>query len=219
MYRHIIGIMPKTIAPGTIQNENFNDNAISAAVWDVGTPGAPFTHDAAVTVAEAANKLTITPRSSFASAAYNGYVSDNTYNFTDKYVIVEAPTVPTGVAVGTDMRLVMYVDSSNYIHMAQVNDGANKQITMRVRVAAANSETNVTYNATDHRWWRLRHATSGGHIYFDTSADGSSWTNRRDYTSTLPTLTAMKVAMVGGTFASIATPGTAVFDNFSSDLV
>lgn len=205
-------------AVGTIALDDFNDNSQATALWDTGTPGAPFTQDALVTVAESSGQLRITPRSSFASAAYNGYTSDNSYNLTDKSVQVEV--VDPGAANDSrDTRLVMYADSSNYIAMYEL--GSTPTIFMRVRRAGANDETTLAYVNATHRFWRIRHQTSGGHIFFDTSPDGVTWTNRRDSTgpsSILPTVTAMKVVLVSGTFASVASPGVAVFDNFSSSL-
>ncbi|MFE9735460.1 hypothetical protein ACFYO9_33955 [Streptomyces sp. NPDC005863] len=37
--------------------------------------------------------------------------------------------------------------------------------------------TSLTYNATTHAWLRIRE--TGGNVLWDTSTDGSSWTNRR----------------------------------------
>lgn len=209
MYQGLLSLM------GGGFRDNFNDNSLATALWDVGTPGAPFTQDALVTVAETSGQLRITPRSSFASAAYNGYVSDNTYNFTDRFVALEVPQV-LAANDSCDLRFVLYLDSSNYIALYEL--GLTPTLFMRVRVGGANSETTLAYNSTTHRWWRIRHQTSGGHIFFDTSPDGFAWTNRRDYTSSLFTITALKVAIVGGTFGSVASPGTAQLDNFSSNL-
>lgn len=41
---------------------------------------------------------------------------------------------------------------------------------------AVTTLASITYDATAHAWWRIRE--SAGTTYFDTSPDGSSWTNR-----------------------------------------
>ena len=199
-------------------SDHFNDNTLDTANWDATTPGAPFTYDALVTVSETSNQLQIAPRASFASAAYNGYTSDNTYNLTDRYAQVEVVQALNN-NLGADQRFVLYLDSSNYIHIGLAQGGGVLQVTMRVRTAGVNSETTVAYNTTNHRFFRLRQSSSASELYFETALAGAgAWTIQRTVTTPSFAITALKVGIVAGTFASIASPGTAIFDNFTSNL-
>lgn len=69
----------------------------------------------------------------------------------------------------------------------------------------------VTYNATNHKWLRLRH--SSGNVYWDTSADGVNWTNQASaaVAEVIP-LTALRVQFVTG-YSGTESPTTVIFDN------
>jgi len=71
-------------------------------------------------------------------------------------------------------------------------------------------QTSVVFNASTHRWWRLRYAA--GSIYWDTSTNGFSWTNRRSKTLGAIAITDMRVvfAVDGG-----APVGDSLFDNLN----
>jgi hypothetical protein len=58
------------------------------------------------------------------------------------------------------------------------NDGP---LVLRETVNGVTSDTSITYNATDHRWWRLR--VSGTTVNWETSPDGATWTTRRTKTA------------------------------------
>lgn len=57
-------------------------------------------------------------------------------------------------------------------------DAMTGRLYFRVRVGYFDGgETFVTYNSTNHRWWRMR--VSNGTMYWDTSPDGTTWTQQR----------------------------------------
>lgn len=70
--------------------------------------------------------------------------------------------------------------------------------------------TAVTYNATTHRWLRI--TESAGTVYWDTSPDGTTWTNRRSKAINWP-LTSCFIYIDGN--VSTANPVTAIVDNFN----
>jgi hypothetical protein len=49
----------------------------------------------------------------------------------------------------------------------------------RVIGGTTSLQNSVTYDPVNHAWWRIRE--SGGIVYFDTSADASTWTNRDSF--------------------------------------
>lgn len=72
--------------------------------------------------------------------------------------------------------------------------------------------TSPVYNATDHRWLRIREAD--GVIYWDASANATSWTNLASWATTWP-VTAMEVRISAGYYGTEPSPGSAVWDNFN----
>lgn len=68
------------------------------------------------------------------------------------------------------------------------------------------------YNATNHKWFRIRE--SGGTTYFDTSANGTSWTNFASVANPF-SVTGMVIGSEVGTWATESSTTSAVFDNFN----
>lgn len=69
------------------------------------------------------------------------------------------------------------IDSANRFQFAI----GGSDLSAAYRVAGAETVVDtVTYNATTHRFMRVRHATSGDRIYWEYSSDGSSWTSLGD---------------------------------------
>lgn len=77
--------------------------------------------------------------------------------------------------------------------------------------SGANSDTTGTYSATDMRWMRLRY--TGTSIFWDTSPDGETWTERRTKTAVF-TPSAHRVKIGGFNFAASQTT-FATFDNIN----
>ena len=129
------------------------------------------------------------------------------YDLTGSYFHVEVPQVLTADG-GTYTDLIVLRDDNNQL-MMQVNSNTLHLVKI---VGGVNSDVaTVTYNATTHRWWRIRE--SGGTIYYDASTNGISWSNLASVAnpfnikSVYPKLDAYS--------ASVASPGVAYFDNFN----
>jgi hypothetical protein len=75
------------------------------------------------------------------------------------------------------------------------------------------STSSVTFNATQHRFWRIRHDQSTDSILFETSTNGQAWTVRRTVARQLP-ITSLRAEISAGTWQAVGAPGTAIFDNF-----
>ncbi len=140
----------------------------------------------------------------------NGYYALGTiqsFDLRGNAVVVEVPqTLNNGTSCETQM--VVLINGTN---SALIFKG-NASMIFRHRANGTNSDSGaVTYNATTHRWWRIRE--SGGTIFWDTSPDGITWTNRRSLASAL-NWSVVTIQVNAGTYdTSQATPGTAIFDN------
>jgi hypothetical protein len=138
-------------------------------------------------------------------------LSVETYDLTESSVSIELRQALPAASVVTTQFLCS-ADSpthANYVGFS-LNNGT---LTFRRRVAGTNNDTSTTYNATTHRWLRLRE--SAGTVYWDTSTDGVTWTNRRSNATGL-TLTSVTLYLSGAVSnTSVANPGSAIFDNLN----
>jgi len=131
------------------------------------------------------------------------------YDFTGSYALVEVVS-PQGAGVSTQTyffcRQIPDVNSVRWLI-------ANTTLLAQRRVASTNTEVFATpFDATNHRWLRIRE--DAGTVYWDTSADGFTWTNRATWVSTF-TLTALKVVLGSGYWGTETSPASAVVDNFN----
>jgi hypothetical protein len=178
-------------------SDNFNDNSRNTALWNISTDTG--------TIAETEGQLVITPASNNPGNPYDGYVSVNTYNLTGSEITVQAVQ---GVAftTGVEQVLSLYITSANSMSMLY----SNNNIGLRLRTANVNNDTFVSRNDTNMRWWRIRELN--GFIYWDTSPNGLTWTNRRTAAATFA-VTSLTVSLSAGTWQNVASPGVAIFDN------
>ena len=88
------------------------------------------------------------------------------------------------------------------------------------KVVAGSAPINIAtiaYDATDHRWWRIRE--SGGTIYFEAGPDGTSWPTAVG-NATVASVTgfvpgAVMVELGSGYWGTETTPRDAIFDNLN----
>ena len=83
---------------------------------------------------------------------------------------------------------------------------------LEATVHGATTTTTLPYNATQHKFWRLRHQPGTNTIAWETSADRVSWATLRTAAvgSTWP---ACRLELVAGTHQKESQPGIAAFDN------
>ena len=185
--------------------DDFNDASI-APVW---TTTAPFNHNASVTVLEQNNRVEVTPLPSTVGLNVNGFQTTDNWDFSNRRVHVEIAQAQTGTG-GRAIELYAMVDTSNF--MSLILDGT----TLRFRrcLGGTINDTNVAFNSATHRWWRLRNDIGGGNMFWDTSTDGLTWTQRRQSTGFALDMSVTKFGFLAGTFASNGAPGVTHFDNF-----
>lgn len=90
--------------------------------------------------------------------------------------------------------------------------GDATSLVARERVGGVSSETTFAYNATNHKWWRIR--STGTTVFWETSPDGTTWTVQKTKTTTIP-LTSLKVKVFAGNWVGVATPGNFVADELN----
>ncbi|HEX2205974.1 MAG TPA: hypothetical protein VHG91_21845 [Longimicrobium sp.] len=176
--------------------DNFNDNTTDTGKWTATGP-----------VQEVNQRLEIRPASNVAQS-YGRYTSATTYDLTDSEASVEF------------VRLTRTGDSSLAAYVGNRDTGDHVAITAGFRylqptkraAGVFTSMAVVPYDPRAHRWLRLRENV--GTVYFEASADGSTWSEIAR-TPTPFTLTAVILEIGAGVFASTPSPGLAVFDNFN----
>lgn len=144
-------------------SDNFDDNTVGA-IWANNYGGASETGGRA--------------RVPCVAATYGGYQTAKTYTLAGSSAFVEIVTVPA-VSTATDMNMVFGIIGSV--------DGTNLQFNINPVAGTLRLESNVayfdaaatslTFSPTTHRWFRYRE--DGTNVYWDTSFNGISWTNRR----------------------------------------
>lgn len=139
--------------------DNFDDNTVNTSVWTSNYG----------TTAETGGKAQITY-----STTYSGWATSGVWTFDTVFAEIVIPSTGTndmsfGVgsasqASGTEVAFY-YVGSSGLLFFANA-----------VGYTEAGAPS-VTYSATTHKWLRL--SLSGSNVLWDTSPDGTTWTNRR----------------------------------------
>jgi len=137
-----------------------------------------------------------------------GIGSWHLYDLSDSQVVVDAADVPGSAGFTTYLQLTEPRDDTSHLLIGR----QGPDLIVEQSVSNTNVDfTTVAYDAVAMRYWRIRGA--GGHVYFDTSPDGTatSWTNQLDTTAQLD-LSKMVVAIGGGRYAA----GNAVAVSFGA---
>ena len=167
--------------------------------------------DPLVTVLEQNQRLEIQPLTNTSGNHYNGYVSVGTWDLTGGRISIEVVAAPQN---GTDTVFAIGVDKNNYYRF--VVNGA--LLYLQEKFNGVVTQTSIAFDATNHRFWRIRHDTATNQIVFETSPNGvTNWNERRSITRRIA-LTAAYIELSAGSPKSIAAPPKSIFDNlvFSS---
>ena len=144
---------------------------------------------------------------------YNGLLSVNAFDLTGAYAYIQAVTVPPSNTHAQSM-LTLPIDGSNHYRIyveAGVLNFEKKIATVKTVVGS------VTYDATNHQFWRIRHNAGTDQIVFETAPNvgGSpgAWTAQATIAREFA-ITALKFEIKAGTSAVEANaPGTVGFDH------
>lgn len=175
----------------------FDDGTIDTVLWPTVT-GVPV---------EAGGALTVP-----CTAGYDGVQSANVWRLTGSSVAVRVSALPTLLpSTQGALQVMANADFNNRVEIVAESVGGVRSLTLRQVVAGVTDDTSITYDPTDHAYWRIREAA--GTLYWETSANGTAWTTRRSATTTL-NLTLVAVALVSGYWGAETPPvGSTVFDS------
>jgi hypothetical protein len=191
-------------------SDGFNDGIRDTSMWKLGRFSRPPSYfDPQVTVLEQNGRLSITPRASLTGTHHNGYTSVSTWNLTGTLAAIEVVQKSAG---NSNTVFSVGTDANNWFSFK--TEGT--QLRLERRLAGSTSSAFITYSATQHRYWRLRHNPAIDSIVFETSSNGSTWVVRRTVARQIP-ITALLVELVAGTSEAVSSPGTALFENFHLD--
>jgi hypothetical protein len=136
----------------------------------------------------------------------------STYDLTGSYAYMQVTAVPSN-STSAYAALQLAVLATGY-YLRWHKEGSN--LYARYNTGSTTSAATLTYSATDHKWWRIRE--SGGTTYWDTSPDGTTWTNRASVlnaTHAVP-ITSLRVTLQAGCWQVETSPGSFTFNDFNT---
>jgi hypothetical protein len=147
----------------TTLQDNFNDNAIGAN-WGNSYGGVTETGGRA--------------RIPLVAGTYAGYQTGRAWTFAGASVYLKLVTRPVA-STGTDVSFNFLVTSSTEgTSIGFKYNAVTSKLRMQSNVSYFDaSAVEITYDPVAHLWLRLRE--DGTNVYWDTSPDGTTWTNRR----------------------------------------
>jgi hypothetical protein len=219
--------------PTPALSDDFSGTTRNASKWNLGTltqPVGAFDPQVAVTQN---GRLMITPPAGLSGRHYNGYVSVNSFDFSNARASVEVPQAAAG---GAETIFGLGSDSSNYFRFVvgpssspsfadsgSADSGEQPApgnaplddvlvLVFQVRINGVATQQVIPYDPVAHRYWRFRHDVSASALVFETSADNTTFVER--FRKTLDKLAPAALELSAGT-AAPGSGGTAIFDNLS----
>jgi hypothetical protein len=199
-------------------SDDFNDASLNTSKWLANNLFSGFT-DPTVALSET-QTLAIGPlKQNTDGSHYNGIRSQASFDFTNGYSyvqLVQAPNPLTAadafftIGLNVDNCYRMYVESGNLIVQKKIGGAKSTMLT-------------VTFNSTNHAFWRIRHDAVSGQVVFEAAPSNAgapgAWTmlySEPWNTSAVP-LNAVMFELKAGTWKIEGTnPGTVIFDNFKA---
>lgn len=187
----------------------FNQTTLNASLWSQFTSGA--------TLAYSSSGATVTLPNPTTSSTDGDISANTTYDLTNSYVFLQGITMPAPTAGSTDAQLWIRIDSNNWLRWVYE---AGTLYAQYMIAGASTTVFSVAYNATTHKYWRIREGTgagaggTAGNTYWDTSTDGLSWTNRGSVATPI-TVTALSIFIACISFGADTAAGTFKWNNFN----
>ena len=188
-------------------SDDFNDGVRDATLWSLGILSrSSSSFDPSVSVVESGGRLVITPNSTVSGSRFGGYLFFSTWDMTGGRASVEAAQVTTGAAA-TVFSIGTNKDNWYGFRLK------GSTLYLERRISGSTSSQKIKYNALMHRFWRIRHNATSDSIVYETSADGAGWSAAFTVARQI-SLAAIRMELIAGTTSSVASPGSAHFDNF-----
>jgi len=198
--------------------DDFNDSSINTTKWVANNLFSGFT-DSTVSIVET-QSLDIGPlKQNLSGSHYNGIRSGIAYDFTGGYAYVQIAQTPNSnttadafytIGLNVDNCYRMYVEAGNLVVQSKL--GGTKRTLLT-----------VSFNSTNHAFWRIRHDAASGNVVFETApANGDTpgvWTliySEAWNTAAVP-LSSVSFELKAGIWTTeVNVPGTVRFDNFKA---
>ena len=198
--------------------DDFNDASINTSKWLANNLYSGFT-DSTVALTET-ETLAIGPlKQNTDGSHYNGIRSISAFDFTGAYAyvqLVQAPNALTAadafytIGLNVDNCYRMYFESGNLVLQKKIGGAKTTTLT-------------VTFNSTNHAFWRIRHDAISGQVVFETAPVNTgapgTWTqlHAEPWNSSAVPLSSVMFELKGGTWRiEGSNPGTVIFDNFKA---
>lgn len=142
------------------------------------------------------------------SAIDCGYVSSQRFDLAGDSLFVEVPSISTSIpTLYTYFRAE--IDSENGYELVLTNDLLVPRVEVNGNLMG---QAFPDYDPAAHRWWRIRE--DGGTVFWDASADGTSWTELAQAAVTVP-VDGLVVVMGAGVATATPMSGEVRFDNLN----
>jgi hypothetical protein len=116
------------------------------------------------------------------TTGYAGCQTAYSWTMAGATFFVQVPTVPAASTAAEAYCGVMVQSATAGTRVGFIINAVTGLIRFKNEVGYFDADSvDIPYSATDHRWLRMRE--DGINVYWDTSPDGTTWTNRR----TIPT--------------------------------
>ncbi len=181
-------------------SDDFNGGSIDPAKWD---------NDAAATVTGGALRIDHTGTAGDYVSVWSHWAT--TYDYAGQRAFVQIVDFGNQSYASHDVLYFAKVDNSNNIWIT----ASNGNLFAMKQVAGVSTQvgSTITLDQTAHRWWSIRE--SGGTLYYCTSPDGVTWTDRWSLANPFGT-TMFYPQFVSGNWDNEAGGSYAVFDNFNT---
>jgi hypothetical protein len=187
--------------------DDFDDGVVDSDKWETWTNGTG-------TVVESGGIVTLTPQSSFAGAGASlARPSTRLTDLTGSAASIKVPHILNANAA-TESGLFVKRDGNNMLRMNVAEIGQTLYC-HKIIDGSYTEVAHVTYNATNHAWWRIRE--SSGTIYFDAAPDSNgqpgTWSN---IGSCANPFSITEIYLEVSAYAdNVASPGYMAIDNFN----
>ncbi len=145
-----------------------------------------------------------------ATSQYNAYSTAVPYNLTGSYFYTQIYDFGDQTITSHEVILSLYKDGTNAIWITASSGllSAFKQVSgVQNQVGAS-----INLDKSLHQWFRIRE--SGGTIFFDTSGNAVTWTNRWSLANPFA-ITAMYAQIQSGCWQNESNASYGIFDNFN----
>jgi hypothetical protein len=207
--RNVLARLKVAVPPITF-TDAFATPTRDPARWTLGvTSQGRRSYNATVPLSQGDAKLTIRPLAATAGLNFTGYQSAQVWDLTGRSATVQVLTT-TRASSAANTVMALSLDSANWYRF--VCEGG--KLHLQQQVNGVKTTVSLTYSASAHAWWRIRHKPAADTILWETSADGTTWTTRRSETRLLD-IVGMIVELQAGTYQSETSPGVATFARFA----